>query len=581
MASDGNNPEVTEQATAGTINLSELTITANQTEVTEGNIATFTVKRTGDGDTSKAVTVNWTVTGSTNNSATEAADANDFTGDSLPSGSLTFGPNETEKPIKVQTKNDGKIEKTEGFTVTLSGEKNATISQNQASSSITDNDKLSLSLHKDSGKEGDDITNVNKVNVHNVPAGQEWEYRIGKTGDWKKSSDNHQLTLPDNNAIRGKEYTVQARVKGIDSSLVEKEFTYDKLTYLDNVDFDKDGSSIVVVGKAEPGATIEVGQNSTTVAKDGTFKLKLPSTNASKGFINLTVKTTDIAGNTESQTHSVRQVGNIFKSEFKLLKDEINSRKNTTIIVGEKGDRGDVSGFELVQKRWRKDDFLDFGDGDDALIVAGAVHYGADVRMGVGDDTVRIKSYMREGAKIDMGAGNDYIKLGDKSLGTGNNLDWSKKSMSEDASLKLGAGNDTAELMYRMDSSSKLDGGTGFDTLNFTGSGVYQGLDVITGMEVINLTGTGGNTLTVKKSDVLNNADTATTINGKSYKGLFINGNNKDTVDLGANGSPRIDKLGGFVKDTRKGQAPEGYDAYWDGSDDKTHVFIQKGIEVI
>ena len=568
--------------------MSELSITADQTQVTEGNIATFIVKRTGD-DTSKAVTVNWTVTGSTNNSATEAADANDFTGDSLPSGSLTFGPNETEKPIKVQTKNDGKIEKTEGFTVTLSGEKNATISQNQASSSITDNDKLSLSLHKDSGKEGDDITNVNKVNVHNVPAGQEWEYRIGKTGDWKTGS-NGQLTLPDNNAIRGKKYTVQARVKDIDTSVVEKEFTYDKLTYLDNVDFDKHGSSIVVVGKAEPGATIEVGRNKATVADNGTFKLTLPNTTASKGFINLTVKTTDIAGNTESQTHSVRQFGNIYKNEVNLLKDQINNSKNTTIIVGEKNrdNYGDVGGVGLDS--WQNP--LDFGNGDDALIVGGAVaHRKTDIRMGDGDDTVRVKAYMGFGAKIDMGNGDDYIKLGDESLGTGTNLYWRGASMSDGASLKLGTGDDTAELKSGIYNNSKLDGGSGFDTLNFTDKGVKQGLDVITGMEVINLTGTGGNTLYVKKSDllkddgVLKNADTPININGKSYKGLFIKGTKEDTVDIGKSGSGKNYTDEGRSAWT-KGSSTIEVDGHtyevWNNTDNKVPtVYIEKGITVI
>ena len=540
------------------------------------------MKRTG-GDTSKAVTVNWTLKGSTNNSATVAAEGSDFNGDQLPSGTLTFGPDETEKTIEVRIKDDGKIEKTEGFTVTLSGEKNATINsnQNQASSSITDNDKLTLRLQKDSGKEGDNITNNNKVLVDNVPAGQEWEYRFGKTGDWQKGSDNHQLTLPDNDAIRGKKHIVQARVKGIDSSLVEKEFTYDKLTYLDNVDFDKDGTSIVVVGKAEPGATIEVGRNKATVADNGTFKLTLPNTSASgNGFLNLTVKTTDIAGNTESQTHSVRQFGSIYRDEANSIRDQINSSKNTTIIAGEKGALGDI-GSEVAG--WRFTNPLDFGAGDDALIVAGSLQGSrTDIRMGADNDTVRVKAYMRAGAKIDMGAGDDYIKLGDESLGTGRDLGIGTpiSSILGGASLKLGAGNDTAELRFGIN-GAKLDGGSGFDTLNFTGSKVKQGLDVITGMEVINLTGTGGNTLTVRKSDVLNNADTATTINGKSYQGLFIKGNKEDTVDLGGSDSSRKDKLGGFVKDTRKGQAPEGYDAYWDGSDDKTHVFIQKGIEVI
>ncbi|UPY35439.1 Calx-beta domain-containing protein [Sediminicoccus sp. KRV36] len=75
---------------------------------------TFTVTRSGDRSGNSSVA--WAVTGSGAN----PADANDFAGGALPSGTVNFAFNEMSKTITVQVAGDVTSEPDEGFTVTLS-----------------------------------------------------------------------------------------------------------------------------------------------------------------------------------------------------------------------------------------------------------------------------------------------------------------------------------------------------------------------------------------------------------------------------------------------------------------------------
>lgn len=90
-----------------------------------------------------------------------------------------------------------------------------------------------------------------------------------------------------------------------------------------------------------------------------------------------------------------------------------------------------------------------------------------------------------------------------------------------------GAGNDTlqvADLSFR-----RIDGGSGTDTLGLGGADLLLDLaqfrNQISGIEVIDLTGTGNNTLTLLARDLLNLSDTSNT--------LRVTGNAGDTVVLG------------------------------------------------
>lgn len=94
-----------------------------------GSQAVFTVSLSEASAT--AVTVDYTtVSGS-------AASGSDFT---AMSGTVTFAPGQTTQTIFVQTVNDGTVESTETFTVNLSNPVGATIADDQAVGTITDDD---------------------------------------------------------------------------------------------------------------------------------------------------------------------------------------------------------------------------------------------------------------------------------------------------------------------------------------------------------------------------------------------------------------------------------------------------------
>lgn len=171
-----------------------MAITTEQTEIVEGDkkkgdTVTFKVTRTEGTD--KESSVKWTLTGSTDNPATVTGKDSDFADGQPTSGTLTFGSGETEKIIEVKIKDDEVVEKTEGFTVTLSDAKGATITTDSASSVIKNNDKLVIELAKDSysekppvGSNKDKYTNNPKINISNTPEGVKWEYRLNN-GEWE------------------------------------------------------------------------------------------------------------------------------------------------------------------------------------------------------------------------------------------------------------------------------------------------------------------------------------------------------------------------------------------------------------
>jgi hypothetical protein len=104
----------------------------------EGNSGTtvFTFPVTRSGDTSGTGSVNWAVTGSGGN----PANATDFVGGVLPSGTVSFAIGDTVKNITVNVQGDVTVEPDEGFTVTLSSPVNGTITTAAASSTILNDD---------------------------------------------------------------------------------------------------------------------------------------------------------------------------------------------------------------------------------------------------------------------------------------------------------------------------------------------------------------------------------------------------------------------------------------------------------
>jgi Ca2+-binding RTX toxin-like protein len=150
-------------------------------------------------------------------------------------------------------------------------------------------------------------------------------------------------------------------------------------------------------------------------------------------------------------------------------------------------------------------DSLAGGAGRDQLFGAG----GNDtLNAGPGDD------------RLWGGAGSDSVAGGSGS----DTLD----GASESDSLEGGAGNDTIILD---EADAGIDGGADFDTLRIEGSGVFLDLTqvddaLISGIEIVDLTGDGDNTLEAKLADVLALSTTTDT--------LRIDGDRGDTVHIGS-----------------------------------------------
>ena len=145
LSNPTNGANITTATATGTIENDDVAVptlaiaatNANQTEGNSGSKAfTFTVTRAVN--TTGANNVNWAVTGS----GTSAANATDFVGGVLPSGTVSFAAGETSKVITVNVQGDTTVEPNENFTVTLSNPTNgATITTATAVGTIQNDDE--------------------------------------------------------------------------------------------------------------------------------------------------------------------------------------------------------------------------------------------------------------------------------------------------------------------------------------------------------------------------------------------------------------------------------------------------------
>ena len=95
---------------------------------------TFTVTRTGD--TAAAASADYTVAGS----GPTPASAADFTGNALPTGSVSFAPGEATRTVTISIAGDTTIEPNEAFTITLANPTGATLGNAAAAGTIVNDD---------------------------------------------------------------------------------------------------------------------------------------------------------------------------------------------------------------------------------------------------------------------------------------------------------------------------------------------------------------------------------------------------------------------------------------------------------
>lgn len=115
-----------------------ISVAADQPAIGEGQFGqtqmSFTVTRSGPADLESSV--NWSVTGR----GESAASAQDFVGDALPGGSVSFAAGETTKTVTIAVKADRFVEADEGFTVTLAGPVNGELGESAVAMTILNDD---------------------------------------------------------------------------------------------------------------------------------------------------------------------------------------------------------------------------------------------------------------------------------------------------------------------------------------------------------------------------------------------------------------------------------------------------------
>ena len=133
-------PDILTQAAVGTAlnDDFDISIAAANASKAEGQAGvtpfTFTVTRTGN--TALTDSVNWAVSGM----GAAPANAADFAGGVLPSGSVSFAPGETSKTITVNVVGDTVVEPDKSFAVTLSGPSSGSVIVDAAAGGTIIND---------------------------------------------------------------------------------------------------------------------------------------------------------------------------------------------------------------------------------------------------------------------------------------------------------------------------------------------------------------------------------------------------------------------------------------------------------
>jgi hypothetical protein len=164
---------------------------ANQTEGNSGSKAfTFTVTRTGN--TTATNTVNWVVTGT----GTNPANAADFVGGVLPSGTVTFAANSTSQVISVSVNGDTTVEPNETFNVNLFNPNNgAALSTATATGTITNDDLPSINLSPNGQTVVEGLTNP-----------QNLSYTVSLSSS-STQTINVQYSTANGTALAGSDYT--------------------------------------------------------------------------------------------------------------------------------------------------------------------------------------------------------------------------------------------------------------------------------------------------------------------------------------------------------------------------------------
>lgn len=243
----------------------------------------------------------------------------------------------------------------------------------------------------------------------------------------------------------------------------------------------------------------------------------------------------------------------------------------TCVYLGEGDDTYTLGGIYSSLNTVRTSANIFAEAGNDTVTIGGNVSQ-ANIYMGSGSDTLTIKGNLSTSNTIDMGSGKSIdpslyqrtYKANNKSLGNDDNIDKPSdvNHLNIDGSISGG---------------TTILGGAGKDHVNLNTCRQSLSLSQLTDVDVINLSGTGNNTLTdVNVANVTKN------------QGLYIQGGRGDTVNIGhsglinTHGESRGDR-NPWKKTSTKTVDEHTYDVWIHNNNDgsTSTVYIEQGINVI
>lgn len=323
-------------------------------------------------------------------------------------------------------------------------------------------------------------------------------------------------------------------------------------------DVNGDGIADIIIGAewADPNGVSFAGESYVVFGAEGGFgsvNFDLTSLDGNNGFVVNGIDEQDISGNAVSSAGDVNGDGydDILIGAPRAEVDGNNTEGHSYVIFG-KG-----SGFDASIN------LSDLNDGTGFVIQGidaggqsgGAVAAAGDVNGDGFDDLIIGARYASPG-----GAGNEgesYVIFGKDFRGeadlVGTTGDDTLTGTGADEILIGGLGNDVLNggggndvlkgaagddiLVFDSADTLKIDGGSGIDTLRFDGAGESLDLTGVsnlryTGIEKIDLTGSGNNTLTLDIRDVLALPDHANAFLTDNTRQVLVEGDAGDQVNL-------------------------------------------------
>jgi glucose/arabinose dehydrogenase len=289
------------------------TISINDVAVTEGNAGTttagFTVSLSNA--SSQTITVNYATA---NNTATAGSDY------VTTSGTVTFTPSQTTQPISVTVNGDLANELNETFLVNLSGASNATISDNQGTGTITDDDSQpTLSINDVAVAEGNAGTvNANFTITLSAASGQ---------------TVSVQYATANNTATAGTDYTTASGTATFTTGQTSQQVS---VAVNGDTAFEADETFVVNLSGAV-NATIGDNQGQGTITNDDlapTFEFTQANFdhNESSLSLNITVKRTGDPA--PAATVDFQTVNNLSFVECNVVSSQANQRCDYLLTSG-------------------------------------------------------------------------------------------------------------------------------------------------------------------------------------------------------------------------------------------------------